>query len=306
MQITRNSLKTNSGPSDWFTGTVYIDPIAAPSPPSRTGAASVHFTPGARTAWHTHPFGQTIYVTEGIGRCQREGEPVEEIRPGRPGLLRARRDPLARRRGSSGDHPQRRDRRRARVVARARPPPRAGGCPARRQTQDEAPASPARAVAILRRHLPCNAARGDAVAAAVDSSFSAGQTTSLTLAFRSGSQVGSIRVRALGVGGVSRAALARLLLVLLEEASRRRFRNGGWEAWMLVHAALEEPPVGGSRARWRRAPSAPSRRCAYAWVSLPWALRGGAHGSGWPKSGSKGTRSGWQTVPRGGSVRSTR
>src|SRR5258708_38342435 len=82
MQITRNSLKTDSGPSDWFTGTVYIDPIADPSPPSRTGAASVHFTPGARTAWHTHPLGQTIYVTEGIGRCQREGEPVEEIRPG--------------------------------------------------------------------------------------------------------------------------------------------------------------------------------------------------------------------------------
>jgi quercetin dioxygenase-like cupin family protein len=82
MQITRNSLRTDSGPSDWFTGTVYIDPIAVPSPPSRTGAASVHFTPGARTAWHIHPFGQTIYVTEGIGRCQREGEPVEEIRPG--------------------------------------------------------------------------------------------------------------------------------------------------------------------------------------------------------------------------------
>jgi quercetin dioxygenase-like cupin family protein len=82
MQITRNSLKTNAGPDDWFTGTVYIDPIAEPSPPSRTGAASVHFTPGARTAWHTHPLGQTLYVTEGIGRCQREGEPVEEIRPG--------------------------------------------------------------------------------------------------------------------------------------------------------------------------------------------------------------------------------
>ena len=82
MQITRNSLETNAGPSDWFTGTVYIDPIATPSPPSRTGAAAVHFAPGARTAWHTHPFGQTIYVTEGIGRCQREGNPVEEIRPG--------------------------------------------------------------------------------------------------------------------------------------------------------------------------------------------------------------------------------
>jgi quercetin dioxygenase-like cupin family protein len=82
MQITRNSLETTPGPSDWFTGTVYIDPIGAPSPPSRTGAASVHFTPGARTAWHTHPFGQTIYVTEGIGRCQRDGDPVQEIRPG--------------------------------------------------------------------------------------------------------------------------------------------------------------------------------------------------------------------------------
>jgi quercetin dioxygenase-like cupin family protein len=82
MQITRNSLDTNPGPTDWFTGIVYIDAIAASSPPSRTGAGSVHFTPGARTAWHTHPLGQTIYVTEGIGRCQREGGPVEEIRPG--------------------------------------------------------------------------------------------------------------------------------------------------------------------------------------------------------------------------------
>ncbi len=82
MQITRNSLDTTPGPSESFTGTVYIDPIASPTPPSRTGAASVHFTPGARTAWHTHPFGQTIYVTEGIGRCQREGGPIEEIRPG--------------------------------------------------------------------------------------------------------------------------------------------------------------------------------------------------------------------------------
>jgi quercetin dioxygenase-like cupin family protein len=82
MQITRNSLDTTPAHTDWFTGNVYIDPIAAPSPPSRTGAGSVHFTPGARTAWHTHPLGQTIYVTEGIGRCQREGGPVEEIRPG--------------------------------------------------------------------------------------------------------------------------------------------------------------------------------------------------------------------------------
>src|SRR5919201_5523319 len=82
MQITRNSLETNQGPGDWFTGTVFIDTIASPSPPSRAAAASVHFTPGARTAWHTHPFGQTVYVTEGVGLCQRRGGPIEVIRPG--------------------------------------------------------------------------------------------------------------------------------------------------------------------------------------------------------------------------------
>ena len=82
MQITRNSLETNPGPSDWFTGAVYIDPVAVPTPPSRVSAAMVHFSPGARTAWHIHPFGQNIYITEGLGRCQREGGPVEEIRPG--------------------------------------------------------------------------------------------------------------------------------------------------------------------------------------------------------------------------------
>jgi quercetin dioxygenase-like cupin family protein len=82
MQITRNSLDTSPGPADWFTGSVYIDTIAASSPPSRLGAAIVHFAPGGRTAWHTHPYGQTILVTEGIGRCQREGGPIEEIRPG--------------------------------------------------------------------------------------------------------------------------------------------------------------------------------------------------------------------------------
>ncbi|HMD56679.1 MAG TPA: cupin domain-containing protein, partial [Solirubrobacteraceae bacterium] len=60
----------------------YVDTVAAPSAPSRVQAASVHFTPGARTAWHTHPNGQTIFVTEGIGRCQRRGGPVETIRPG--------------------------------------------------------------------------------------------------------------------------------------------------------------------------------------------------------------------------------
>ena len=82
MQVTKNSIETTIGPSDWFTGAVYVDTVAAPSAPSRVQAASVHFTPGARTAWHTHPNGQTIFVTEGIGRCQRRGGPVEAIGPG--------------------------------------------------------------------------------------------------------------------------------------------------------------------------------------------------------------------------------
>jgi quercetin dioxygenase-like cupin family protein len=82
MQITRNSSETTVGPSDWFTGTVYIDTVAAAAEPSRLQAANVHFTPGARTAWHIHPLGQTIYVTEGIGRCQRRGGPIEVIWPG--------------------------------------------------------------------------------------------------------------------------------------------------------------------------------------------------------------------------------
>jgi len=82
MQVMKNSVETTIGPSDWFTGAVYVDTVAAPSAPSRVQAASVHFTPGARTAWHTHPNGQTIFVTEGIGRCQRRGGPVESIRPG--------------------------------------------------------------------------------------------------------------------------------------------------------------------------------------------------------------------------------
>ncbi|MEZ4562894.1 MAG: cupin domain-containing protein [Thermomicrobiales bacterium] len=82
MQITRSSLQTRKGSADWFTGDVYVDTVAAPTAPARAAAALVHFTPGARTAWHTHPLGQTIYVTEGVGRCQREGGPIEEIRPG--------------------------------------------------------------------------------------------------------------------------------------------------------------------------------------------------------------------------------
>jgi quercetin dioxygenase-like cupin family protein len=80
MQITRSSLHHAKGPE--FTGDVYIATVAAPTGLSRARAALVHFTPGARTAWHTHPLGQTIYVTEGIGRCQRRGGPVEVIRPG--------------------------------------------------------------------------------------------------------------------------------------------------------------------------------------------------------------------------------
>jgi quercetin dioxygenase-like cupin family protein len=82
MQITRNSLDTAAGPSDWFTGSVYIDTVAAPSAGSRLSASSVHFTPGARTAWHTHPNGQTIWVLEGVGLCGRRGGPIEVIRPG--------------------------------------------------------------------------------------------------------------------------------------------------------------------------------------------------------------------------------
>ena len=82
MQVTRSSIETAPGPAAWFTGAVFIDSVAAPSEGSRLTASSVHFTPGARTAWHTHPNGQTIYVTEGVGLAQRRGGPVEVIRPG--------------------------------------------------------------------------------------------------------------------------------------------------------------------------------------------------------------------------------
>jgi quercetin dioxygenase-like cupin family protein len=83
MRITRSStVESARGPEDWFTGTVFVDTVATPSEPSRLGAASVHFAPGARTAWHTHPLGQTIRVTEGVGLCQRRGGPVEVIHPG--------------------------------------------------------------------------------------------------------------------------------------------------------------------------------------------------------------------------------
>ena len=83
MNITRNgSHPSNPGPADWFTGTVRIDPLFATAAPARTGGASVTFEPSARTAWHTHPLGQTLIVISGLGWVQREGGPIEEIRPG--------------------------------------------------------------------------------------------------------------------------------------------------------------------------------------------------------------------------------
>ena len=83
MDIKRaGSQPSGKGPADWFTGTVRIDPLFAASPPARAAGAAVTFEPGARTAWHTHPLGQTLIVTAGVGRVQREGGPVDEIRPG--------------------------------------------------------------------------------------------------------------------------------------------------------------------------------------------------------------------------------
>ena len=83
MEIKRvGSQASGKGPTDWFTGTVRIDPLFQPSDPARVGGASVTFEPGARTAWHTHPLGQTLIVTAGYGLVQREGGPIEEIRPG--------------------------------------------------------------------------------------------------------------------------------------------------------------------------------------------------------------------------------
>jgi quercetin dioxygenase-like cupin family protein len=83
MQITRaGSQASTKGPTDWFTGTVRIDPLFSANPPGRAAAASVTFEPGARTAWHTHPLGQTLIVIAGASRAQREGGPIEEIRPG--------------------------------------------------------------------------------------------------------------------------------------------------------------------------------------------------------------------------------
>ncbi|WP_102227096.1 (R)-mandelonitrile lyase [Acidimangrovimonas sediminis] len=83
MKIIRSgTAPSNKGPEDWFTGTVRVDPLFAAEEPGRTSGAHVTFEPGARTAWHTHPAGQTLIVTFGRGRVQREGGPVEEIRQG--------------------------------------------------------------------------------------------------------------------------------------------------------------------------------------------------------------------------------
>jgi quercetin dioxygenase-like cupin family protein len=82
VQITPSSISTAKGPAEWFTGDVYIDAVAAAPAPSRVQANLVHFMPEARTAWHRHPLGQTLFVTEGIGLVQRRGGRVEVIRPG--------------------------------------------------------------------------------------------------------------------------------------------------------------------------------------------------------------------------------
>ena len=83
MEIIRlGTQSSGKGPDDWFTGSVRIDPLFQPNEHRRAAAAIVTFEPGARTAWHTHPLGQTLIVTSGIGWTQHEGGPIEEIRPG--------------------------------------------------------------------------------------------------------------------------------------------------------------------------------------------------------------------------------
>ena len=83
MEIKRvGSQETSKGPGEWFTGSVRIRSLIEAPEPARVRGASVTFEPGARTAWHTHPLGQTLIVTSGVGWAQREGGPIEEIRPG--------------------------------------------------------------------------------------------------------------------------------------------------------------------------------------------------------------------------------
>jgi quercetin dioxygenase-like cupin family protein len=73
---------TRKAKAEWFTGTVWQDPIVETPEPARARAVSVTFEPGARTAWHTHPLGQTLHVVSGVGRVQAKGGPVQVIRPG--------------------------------------------------------------------------------------------------------------------------------------------------------------------------------------------------------------------------------
>ena len=83
MEIKRAGTQPSGrGPAEYFTGNVRVDPLNTPPDPARVAMALVTFEPGARTAWHTHPLGQTLIVTTGCGRVQLEGEPVQEIRPG--------------------------------------------------------------------------------------------------------------------------------------------------------------------------------------------------------------------------------
>jgi quercetin dioxygenase-like cupin family protein len=83
MEIKRSgSQASHKGPADWLTGAVRIDPLFQANAPARAAGNSVTFEPGARTAWHTHPLGQTLIITAGCGWVQREGGPVEEVRPG--------------------------------------------------------------------------------------------------------------------------------------------------------------------------------------------------------------------------------
>jgi quercetin dioxygenase-like cupin family protein len=83
MDIKRNGTRpSGKGPADYFTGSVRVDPLFEANDPARVRGARVTFEPGARTAWHTHPLGQTLIVTSGLGWVQSEGGPVEEIRPG--------------------------------------------------------------------------------------------------------------------------------------------------------------------------------------------------------------------------------
>jgi quercetin dioxygenase-like cupin family protein len=102
MEITRSGAQPSAkGPSDWFTGAVRVDPLFSPADPARVAGALVTFEPGARTAWHTHPLGQTLLVTAGRGWAQRDGGPIEEIRPRRETLARC----LPHRRDEPHRHP---------------------------------------------------------------------------------------------------------------------------------------------------------------------------------------------------------